>query len=293
MSKSPPGSLSPAVELYSVIAEARQWRERVLRSAYDDRVRQAADDAAAAEAISRRMEAALVAIRNDPLRANRPNTDELVSAVDEAIYRLLWAKPLRPSSSAYWDGDPADDDAPDDRERRAREVWQADWAESIADALDDCEFAARAAVERLVIDLRFHRPPSDNGPPASEPATVVVAEPIAPTTPNNESSMALLRVFTNGLTDDRIGKAMLLLGNDELTVNEKLTKIDALVPFPATASAQQLGDMLQVTKTAIQKTDWWIQNRKGEKANEIGRRRAGHKTRAESYKVPAADRDDE
>ena len=94
------------------------------------------------------------------------------------------------------------------------------------------------------------------------------------------SVIALMRVFTNGVSDDRIRQAARLLDDDKLTVNEKLTKIDALIPIPATASAEQLGQMLGVTKQAVLKTEWWIQNRKGERQDEIGRRRVKHQERA-------------
>jgi hypothetical protein len=83
-----------------------------------------------------------------------------------------------------------------------------------------------------------------------------------------------------------------LLSDARLTANEKLTKIDALIPFPATASAEQLGEMLGVTKQAVLKTDWWIQNRKGEKDSEVGRRRDGHRKRAKSYEAPGQDDDE-
>ena len=98
--------------------------------------------------------------------------------------------------------------------------------------------------------------------------------------------IALMRVFTNGIADDHFAQATRLLANDQLTANEKLTKIDALIPFPATASAEQLGEMLGVTKQAVLKTDWWMQQRKGEKESEIGRRREGHRKRAKSYEIP-------
>ncbi|HEV3083278.1 MAG TPA: hypothetical protein VGY66_26065 [Gemmataceae bacterium] len=109
----------------------------------------------------------------------------------------------------------------------------------------------------------------------------------------NNASRALIRLYTNGIADDRIEKASRLLADDQLTVNEKLTKIDALIPFPATTSAEQLGEMFGVTKQAVLKTDWWIQNRKGEKENEIGRRRAGHQKRAKEYEKPGAQNDDD
>jgi hypothetical protein len=107
----------------------------------------------------------------------------------------------------------------------------------------------------------------------------------------DNASLALMRIFTNGVADDRIEKATRLLANDKLTVNEKLTKMDALIPFPPTASAQNLAEMFGVKKQAVLKTDWWIQNRKGEKQREVGRRREGHRKRAKSYE--AADQEDD
>jgi hypothetical protein len=120
-----------------------------------------------------------------------------------------------------------------------------------------------------------------------------VAKPTAAVKPGSDTLLALLRVFTNGIADDRIEKATRLLSDAQLTANEKLTKIDALIPIPATASAEQLGEMLGVTKQAVLKTDWWMQNRKGEKENEVGRRREGHRKRAKSYEAPGLDEDDE
>jgi hypothetical protein len=122
---------------------------------------------------------------------------------------------------------------------------------------------------------------------------VVQAEGTPTTAPGSNASLTLIRVFTNGIADDRIKKADRLLADDELTANEKLTKIDALIPFPATASAEQLGEMLGVTKQAVLKTDWWMQNRKGEKENEVGRRREGHRKRAKTYEAPGHDDEDE
>ena len=128
----------------------------------------------------------------------------------------------------------------------------------------------------------------------SDPVPAVgLAEATTAAATGSNASLALMRVFTNGIADDRIEKATRLLADDKLTVNEKLTKIDALIPFPATASAEQLGEMLGVTKQAVLKTDWWIQNRKGEKESEVGRRRDGHRKRAKSYEAPSQDGDEE
>jgi hypothetical protein len=138
------------------------------------------------------------------------------------------------------------------------------------------------------------RPVPANDPPF-QPATPAGGQPQAettPATPTDHPSVALLKVFTNGIADDRIKQASRLLTDDALTVNEKLAKIDALIHFPATASAEKLGDLLGVTKQAVLKTEWWTQNRKGEKDNEIGRRRAGHQKRAKEYDKPDATDDD-
>jgi hypothetical protein len=105
------------------------------------------------------------------------------------------------------------------------------------------------------------------------------AENPAPTPATDAPSLPLLRVFTNGIVDERIQNAALVLADSKLTANEKLTKIDGLMPLPATASAEQLGEMLGVTKQAVMKTEWWRKNRRGETEEEIDRRFDEHKKR--------------
>jgi hypothetical protein len=75
--------------------------------------------------------------------------------------------------------------------------------------------------------------------------------------------LALLRVYTNGVADERIRQAARIAADDTLTANEKLTRIDELIPVPPTASAEQLGALLGVSKTAVLKTEWWDKNRRG------------------------------
>jgi hypothetical protein len=137
-----------------------------------------------------------------------------------------------------------------------------------------------------VLEAHLQQPGKPN-----KPAPAVVQAKAA-AAPGSNAWLALTRVFTNGLSDDRIEKAAQLLADDKLTVNEKLTKIDALIPLPATASAEQLADMLGVTKQAVLKTAWWVQNRKGERESEVGRRRECHHKRARSYEAPGPDEED-
>jgi hypothetical protein len=102
-------------------------------------------------------------------------------------------------------------------------------------------------------------------------------------TPGSDSFSALLSVFTNGVSDERMLKASRILENDNMTANEKLSKIDALIPIPASASAEDLGNSLGVSKQAIMKTQYWKDHRKGAKDEVIERRRAVHRTRAEGF----------
>lgn len=108
----------------------------------------------------------------------------------------------------------------------------------------------------------------------------------APESPEQQSrgqgTRKLLSIFTNGLADERFARAESLLQNSTLSVNEKLSKIDGLMPLPATASAKQLGKLLGVTKQAVMKSEWWKIHRKGEKSSEIGRRHESHRARAEA-----------
>lgn len=115
--------------------------------------------------------------------------------------------------------------------------------------------------------------------------TSIEAPPAKPTPAivGNSNTIALLSVFSNGVSDERIDKAAAVLANDDLTANEKLQRIDELMPLPPTASAKQLGVMLGISKQAVMKSDWWSKNRKNGRNTETDRRRQNHKERAKSF----------
>jgi hypothetical protein len=120
-------------------------------------------------------------------------------------------------------------------------------------------------------------------------------EPPALQPPKNEERpavLALLRVFTNGIVDERIQQAAQILADDTLTANDKLTRIDARLHFPPTASAEQLGAMLGVTKQAVMKTAWWCKNRRGMTDQVIERRQSRLKDRGRKYERPRSEEDD-
>lgn len=93
----------------------------------------------------------------------------------------------------------------------------------------------------------------------------------------------LLNIYTDGLADERLGRASDVLKADR-TVDEKLQMLDALIPIPPTVSARALGEALGVTKAAVQKTSWYIQNRKGQNDLEAGRRQERYKQRGQQHK---------
>jgi hypothetical protein len=51
--------------------------------------------------------------------------------------------------------------------------------------------------------------------------------------------------------------------------------------------------MLGVTKQAVQNTEWWKENRKGEKSNEVGRRHEAHRKRAKLIEPPTRTENDD
>lgn len=107
------------------------------------------------------------------------------------------------------------------------------------------------------------------------------SEPTTPETPagnpgekDEVTKDDVVRVYTNGVSDERIKQVYMIANNTNLTVNEKLYEIDKILPLPPTASARQLGEMLHVSGAAVQQTRWWVDNRKGKKKCEIEQRRS-------------------
>jgi hypothetical protein len=103
----------------------------------------------------------------------------------------------------------------------------------------------------------------------------------------------VISLYTDGLSDDRMRQAAKVLGDNTVSANEKLVRIDKFMRLPAKASAKQLAKFLGVSKTAVLKTAWWVQNRKGERANEIGRRRSGHLQRTSRQEFAGQGDEDE
>jgi hypothetical protein len=104
----------------------------------------------------------------------------------------------------------------------------------------------------------------------------------------------LINVYTNGTLDTKFTEAAQHIVHESLTANEKLEKLNSLLPIPKSLSARQLGDLLGVTKQAILKTAWWTTNRKGDGDELFSRRQEIHKGRRLEYQDrSSSDFDDE
>ncbi|MFQ3650700.1 MAG: hypothetical protein SNJ75_10225 [Gemmataceae bacterium] len=129
-------------------------------------------------------------------------------------------------------------------------------------------------------------------PARAEPPALPPPQPVPQPVPDNALA-ALLRVYTNGVADERLRQAAQVLADDTVTAHEKLTKIDGLMPLPPTASAEQLGAMLGVSKQAVMKTLWWCKNRRGMTDEEIDRRQARLTDRGRKYERPRSEEDED
>lgn len=125
-------------------------------------------------------------------------------------------------------------------------------------------------------------------PARPEPPALPLPQPLP-----DHALAALLSVYTNGVADERLRQAAQILTDDTLTAHEKLTKIDGLIRFPPTASAEQLGAMLGVSKQTVMKTAWWCKNRRGMTDDEIERCQARLTDRGRKYERPRAEEDDD
>lgn len=111
----------------------------------------------------------------------------------------------------------------------------------------------------------------------------------------NEKStyLSLLDIYTNGISERRIKDVEQVSVRDNLTVSDKLNKIDELMPIPAITTANKLAKLFNVTKQAVLKSEWWKLHRKGKREDEIERRKALHKPPDRRHKKSTIEKLDE
>lgn len=106
-----------------------------------------------------------------------------------------------------------------------------------------------------------------------------------------DAQVRLLALFTNGISDDRINRATLVLQDDSLSAESKLEKISALISFPPTTTAQQFADLVGVTKPAILKLQFW-DDHKAQRTDSPSVRESKHIERGKAHEWERRHRDD-
>jgi hypothetical protein len=168
------------------------------------------------------------------------------------------------------------------------------WTESEHQRLLDLTFEGcdLRDLQELAFEIKVQDAAAFSNTPAA--ITNTLTQPAATAGPSDgleeaASYAALLRVYTNGLSDDRIAAAAQVVANKRLSVNNKLYKLDKLLPIPPTASAAVLADLFDISKQAVMKTAWWAEHRSGEGAAKVEQRRAIHHDRAAQLERPDED----
>ena len=157
----------------------------------------------------------------------------------------------------------------------------------------------QAERNKLTLIRDFNRNLQAAQPTDELPAKVTASNPAPATTveegkgrADDQAVVRLLNIFTNGLADERLEDMKGILDNDNLSTDEKLQKIDALIPIPPTVSAEKLGKVLGVSKQAIQKTSWYDQKRKGRKNLDAAQRHDVYRQRGKQYEADPGENDD-
>jgi hypothetical protein len=133
---------------------------------------------------------------------------------------------------------------------------------------------SRRLLDEVVHYLNVFLPEANSD--STEPSDSVIVRRDAASgysgTNSTEDIAKLLRLFTGKISDERIDRASAVLASHK-TVNEKLEEMDRELPIPPTTSSQDLAGVLGVSKTAIMKSAWWQQNRRGSREETIEARR--------------------
>jgi hypothetical protein len=168
------------------------------------------------------------------------------------------------------------------------------WTESEHQRLLDLTFEGcdLRDLQELAVEIKTQDAAAITNTPAA--ITNMLTQPAATAGPSDsleeaESYTALLRIYTNGLSDDRFAAARQVIKDERLSVNDKLCKLNELLPIPSTTSAAVLAKAFGVSKHAVIKTAWWAEHRSGEGAAKVEQRRAIHHDRAAQLDRPDED----
>jgi hypothetical protein len=98
----------------------------------------------------------------------------------------------------------------------------------------------------------------------------------APPTPapsdQSASGCRTLCIYAGNIAEERFREIEAIIDSNA-SVDEKLKAIDRCIPIPPTASARQIAKALGVDHTAVLKTQWWQERRRGLRQERIESRR--------------------
>ncbi|WP_157732119.1 hypothetical protein [Thermogutta terrifontis] len=100
-------------------------------------------------------------------------------------------------------------------------------------------------------------------------------------------AMRLMRIYAPDKGKECMRQLADIINDSTLNVDDKLRKLNAILPIPISASLRSLAQALGVSASAIRKTRWWKEHRTHQKEVEIEERRCRLVARGEHY-----DRDD-
>jgi hypothetical protein len=101
---------------------------------------------------------------------------------------------------------------------------------------------------------------------------------------------ATISIYSGGVADDRLRQVAAIVAQRELSVAERLQKIDDVLPIPASASLKDLAELFGVSREAVRTTPWWQKSRAGERELKTHQRRQRLQQRAKLC-PPDPDRD--
>lgn len=101
---------------------------------------------------------------------------------------------------------------------------------------------------------------------------------------------ATISIYSGGVADDRLRQVAAIVAQRELSVAERLQKIDDVLPIPASASLKDLAELFGVSREAVRTTPWWQKSRAGERKLKTHQRRQRLQQRAKLC-PPDPDRD--
>jgi len=131
--------------------------------------------------------------------------------------------------------------------------------------------AILAAEDRIAYELALRELEAKARPGPAEDASRPAEQ--APLSQPDEAAAAVLSLYSKEISDERFRQAIGVLADEQATVNERLERLDSLIPIPPSASASRIAKALRTSKAAVIQSCWWQKHRKNNDDEEFESRR--------------------